>query len=106
MMNPEFVPSLELIEIITKRRTKYTPGPGYYAQDDSKPTESGISFPFSKRFSEDKASSLGPGKYPIQEEKKKSISFSKSSRNLFNMKGDTDLEHRFYIDPLKAIKMR
>lgn len=95
-----------MIEIITKRRTKYTPGPGYYTKDDIKQPESGITIPFSKRFSTDKVSSLGPGKYAIQEEKKKSISFSKSARNLFNMKGDTDLEHRFYIDPLKNIKSR
>lgn len=91
MMNPEFVPSLELIEIITKRRTKYTPGPGSYSQEDNKQPENGNTFAFSKRFSEDKGSSLGPGRYVIQEQKKNSISFSKSARNLFNMKADTDL---------------
>lgn len=32
LINPEFIPSLELIEIITRRRTKYNPGPGSYNQ--------------------------------------------------------------------------
>ena len=30
MINPEFTPSLELIEMMTKRRTKMVPGPGFY----------------------------------------------------------------------------
>ena len=29
---------------------------------------------------------------------------SKSARNLFNLKNNTDLEHRFYIDPYSNIK--
>jgi len=32
------------------------------------------------------------------------MSMSKSARNLFNMKTNTDLEHRFYIDPYSNIK--
>ena len=106
MMNPEFVPSLELIEIITKRKTKYTPGPGFYNQEDNRHNENGAIFSTSRRFSEDHGSATGPGRYQVKEEKKKSISFSKSARTLFNMKGDTDLEHRFYIDPYSNIKRR
>jgi len=47
---------------------------------------------------------IGPGEYKIQETKKKNISFSKSARTLFNLKSDTDLEHRFYIDPYETNK--
>ena len=48
MINPEFVPSLELIELITKRRTKFTPGPGFYNSNKEEVTsqeEQGMTFP-------------------------------------------------------------
>lgn len=87
MINPQFVPSLELIELITKRRTKYIPGPGtYYKEEPDYVPEVGPSFSNSKRFTEDPKVNLGPGEYRIAEQKAKSASFSKSARNLFNLK--------------------
>ena len=67
--------------------------------------DQGNTFTTTKRFSEEKET-LGPGQYKIIEQKKKSVSFSKSSRNLFGMKNDTDLEHRFYIDPFLESKKK
>lgn len=73
--------------MITKRRTKYSPGPGFYNQFKNEGAEdAGVTFPVSKRFAEDKSSSLGPGKYKIHEDKKKSLPLSKSQRTLFNQK--------------------
>lgn len=66
-INPEFVPSLELIEIITRRRTKYNPGPGTYNNqvDYQRQVEPGVSFTTTKRFSDDNQSGLGPGQYKL-----------------------------------------
>lgn len=62
MINPQFVPSLELIQLITKRRTKYNPGPGtYHKEEPDYIPEVGPSFSSSKRFTEDPKVNLGPG---------------------------------------------
>jgi hypothetical protein len=55
-----------LIELITKRRTKYNPGPGTYSKDEPEyAPEVGPSFSNSKRFTEDQKINLGPGEYRI-----------------------------------------
>lgn len=71
-LSPDFVPSLELIELMKRRRGRGAePGPGSYTRDSNidensyqfYQTPKGISFTSVKRFETDKKTILGPGLY-------------------------------------------
>lgn len=76
-IGPDFVPSLELIELMSKMRTRYVPGPGFYnpKSNDSLTdainnlADSGKKGPILstvKRFDVDKKNIIGPGSYDLK----------------------------------------
>lgn len=83
------MPSLELIDLMSKMRTKYGPGPGFYNPNNNSFTQEieslteankkGAIFSTVKRFNTDKKIMLGPGEYQVKDESfsKKGGKFSK-----------------------------
>jgi hypothetical protein len=90
---------LELIDLMSKMKTRYVPGPGFYnpklndsltnaleSLNDS--NKKGAIFSTVKRFNVDKKNLIGPGSYDTNYDtlSKKGIAISKEKRSLFNLK--------------------